>query len=337
MWPRRRSSFIALVLTAGVVLVATGFYLRLYKKDLSGQEHELVSSQQQITQKDVDSVTGFVFFIGSPRSGHSIIGSMLDAHPDAVVAHEYNLFKKMASDPQLAHNRTRLYGALVKNTRAQAATGWRSRDPSFAKKGYDLNLGKEAAWQGRFRTLQLIGDKSGGKTVRLFSEDKQLFSRLYYNLLESVNVPIKVIHVVRNPYDMIATGLMYRLSVIHGHKANYSSFHPLDNQKHISQLSKVMYEESQAVSTMIETLKLTVLEVHYMEFINDTEKVIQELCVFLGLQCSQEYLDMCLQTTFKTVSITRHSLVWSPAAQHFIRTNLLPFSFFSRYSFQSAY
>ena len=32
----------------------------------------------------------FCLFIGYPRSGHSLLGSLLDAHPDIAIAHEVN-------------------------------------------------------------------------------------------------------------------------------------------------------------------------------------------------------------------------------------------------------
>ena len=33
-------------------------------------------------------VNSFVQFLSFPRSGHSLIGSLLDAHPNAIVSHE---------------------------------------------------------------------------------------------------------------------------------------------------------------------------------------------------------------------------------------------------------
>ena len=42
-------------------------------------------------------------FIGYPRSGHSLIGSLLDAHPEVIVSDEYNVvenWKKLGSLPK---------------------------------------------------------------------------------------------------------------------------------------------------------------------------------------------------------------------------------------------
>eukprot|EP00729_Bicosta_minor_P027789 gene27789-20199_t len=39
----------------------------------------------------------FVMFFGQPRTGHSIVGSILDAHPQMAVANEFNALKQVTS------------------------------------------------------------------------------------------------------------------------------------------------------------------------------------------------------------------------------------------------
>ena len=41
-----------------------------------------------LTQREIEEVKTFVLFVGFARSGHSIVGTLLDAHPDIVIAHE---------------------------------------------------------------------------------------------------------------------------------------------------------------------------------------------------------------------------------------------------------
>ena len=347
MYTRKRT---ALVFSLLLLAVLTTGYLRYYNKGLglfsdAERTWERVHrhparlktkvSVPVLSKEDVENVRVFMFFIGCPRSGHSILGSMIDSHPDAVVAHEYNLFSKLANDP--VSNRTSLYNTLYGNSYKQALSGWRSGEHSFSLKGYNLSLNQSSSWQGRFRTLRVIGDKSGGMTSRLYKKHGQLFSKLYRDLSELVRVPIKVIHVVRNPYDMIATTLMYRFSRVRRQKANFTKDHPLNNETHVVQAMKSMYSEVQAVNNMIQELKLTVLEVHNIDFVNDPEKVIRQVCSFLGLQCSEEYIKMCVANVFRKPSVTRHSLVWSKATREFIDNRILSFPFFQRYSFESNY
>ena len=39
---------------------------------------------------DFEKLQAYCMFIGYPRSGHSLVGSLLDAHPNIIIAHELN-------------------------------------------------------------------------------------------------------------------------------------------------------------------------------------------------------------------------------------------------------
>ena len=47
-----------------------------------------------LRKEDITDVKTFVVFVGFARSGHSIVGALMDAHPDMVIAYEYNVYKK---------------------------------------------------------------------------------------------------------------------------------------------------------------------------------------------------------------------------------------------------
>ena len=51
-----------------------------------------------LSSSEVEQVKTFIFFLGHARSGHSIVGSILDAHPHIVLAHEAKLFMTMNAD-----------------------------------------------------------------------------------------------------------------------------------------------------------------------------------------------------------------------------------------------
>jgi hypothetical protein len=58
-------------------------------------------------------VERFALFVGYPRSGHSLIGSLLNAHPDMVIAHELGVFDFLDRH----FGRTALFGLLSSGTR----------------------------------------------------------------------------------------------------------------------------------------------------------------------------------------------------------------------------
>ncbi|MFX0095289.1 MAG: hypothetical protein ACFFBD_26380, partial [Candidatus Hodarchaeota archaeon] len=43
----------------------------------------------------------FILFIGSSRSGSSLVGALLDAHPNVIIAQERNVLKKDVADKKM--------------------------------------------------------------------------------------------------------------------------------------------------------------------------------------------------------------------------------------------
>ena len=69
---------------------------------------------------DFAAVRTFLLFVGHPRSGHSLVGSLLDAHPDVVVSHELDA---------LEVRRRRLPPRPAVHARARALEGQRRGRP----------------------------------------------------------------------------------------------------------------------------------------------------------------------------------------------------------------
>ncbi|XP_064382777.1 uncharacterized protein LOC135331518 [Halichondria panicea] len=340
---RMKSCLLSALVLAGVGILAAGYYLRVntieVKMSRKRMKYILPNGIQSLvlTVKDVQDVQSFVFFVGYPRSGHSVLASMMDAHPNAILAHEFNLFPKLDSNHSLRSDRMSLYKALYKNSYKQSTQGWRSMNPAFQSKGYGLTLNNSLSWQGRYRRLRVIGDKSGGITARLYRSHGRRFTTLYKQLSELVKVPIKVIHVVRNPYDMLATRLLYKFSDVKREKAHYTPYHPLNNPSNVTKAMMSLYSEAEAVLNMTKALQLDILEVHNVDFIRNPKEEMGNVCKFIGLQCSSGYLNMVARSTFNDLSITRRSVLWSDEARHFMKTKMLLLPFFKRYSYESSY
>jgi hypothetical protein len=94
----------------------------------------------------------FCLFIGYPRSGHTLIGSLLDAHPNAVIADELDVLRFI----QAGFSKNQIHYLLLRNSR-KAAAGGRERT------GYHYHV--PGQWQGRYEKLRVIGDKMGGATA----------------------------------------------------------------------------------------------------------------------------------------------------------------------------
>lgn len=296
-----------------------------------GNVSHLQDHFSRLSEEDVSSVEKFIFFVGYPRSGHSIIGSMLDAHPEIIIAHEYDLFRQWAEKYKHCDRRC-LYDILYRNSHDNALHGW--RNASSAKKGYTLEMAH--AWQGAFRSLKIIGDKSGAMTARQYSSSPSEFVKNYNRLEQAVRIPIRAFHVVRNPFDMIATRLLYSVTDKRGTKLSTATEdHKYNNSGQLRYHVSRLFSTAEYVQGIINDCDLTVLEIHNADFIADPKGVLGEACRFLEIECPEDYLQMCYDKTYRTLSRTRRLVEWPQALIDEVLKQMKRFSFFHRYSFES--
>ena len=97
-------------------------------------------------QKVFDDVANFMIFIGYPRSGHTLIGSLLDAHPHVVIANEFDVIGEWQDWKLKNRNKYYLFSQLYKNSQKEAQDGYRS---SWANHRFDYSVPNQ--WQGKFQ------------------------------------------------------------------------------------------------------------------------------------------------------------------------------------------
>lgn len=102
-----------------------------------------------------DGVETFVMFIGYPRSSHSLVGSILDAHPEIIIPNEYHIIKQwdIYQSDAIRYSGIRKY-LLFYNLHSlstwQATFGVRAKKPIFIDdRIYSYHV--PGAWQGTFK------------------------------------------------------------------------------------------------------------------------------------------------------------------------------------------
>ena len=306
-----------------------------------------------LPQNVISGVKKFIFFVGYPRSGHSVIESILDAHPNVVIAHEYNLFEKLPLI--VARNSTRgqtnfteaakeLFNQIHRNSYDNIfLNGTRSDN----KKGYNLTL--NGTWQGYYKDqILVIGDKKGGGSAKLYAKRSTEFQRIYNKLLEmiSIQIPVVIIHCVRNPFDIISSKLLVRVQFRRDQKypvkqfaeAKLNQTAKFRNNTLLLKSINYTFEQADSVSSMTNSvfIKSMVLEVHNHELVSDTEKTIHKLCQYLGIVCSSNYVRSCARKVFPKVSRTRFAVDWPEDLKLMVERRLDDYPFFQRYSFNSS-
>ena len=322
---RMKRSTVVVVLVFLVLLYMCSV---LYKDKTTGVNVSL-------SQSEVDGVEKLVLFIGYPRSGHSIIGSMMDAHPNIVIAHEYRVLEECAllNRPSLLQDKGVLFSKLYNNSYNNAIqmSGWRSeRDIG---KGYNLRI--PTSWQGTFRQLKIIGDKSGGYLSATFSRRFNESKACFEMLRDVVGVPIVMFHVVRNPFDMIATGALHRFA----HEDDMRAMRQSGNQV-LLEPQKLRYYIKMIFWFAETVLKVSefahVIDIHSEDFIRHPQEVIKHICTVLEVPCPADYVTACHEKVFRNISRSRDNVVWERDVVQYVEWRMKRFPFFSQYSFDNS-
>lgn len=108
----------------------------------------LSQKNMELDPKLVNDVETMLLFIGYPRSGHTLIGSLLDAHPNMVIANEYNILGKWKNFTSEHRTKQYLFEKLYTNSFLEAIEGDRSSARCIPKTKYRYLIPNQ--WQGKF-------------------------------------------------------------------------------------------------------------------------------------------------------------------------------------------
>ena len=304
----------------------------------------------------INGVKRFVFFVGYGGSGHSIIGSLMDAHPHVVMPHQFLLFYKFSELDESPDSswKENLFRQLYLKSSSDT-----TRSRTRSNKGYTLGVDTDGSWQGTFdRYIDVIGDKSGGITTSCYEKEKENFLENYHKLKRILPMPIIVIHAVRNPFDMISSRLAFNTKLISKDKANYrrNEFAKIHKSETVQNQSKVeekfdkinfpdqlkgtievMFHHFDSVVEMIDEVFVTdtVLEVHNCDLVADPGKTMSQIFEALQVETSEEYLEMCSNKVYKSVSRTRDLVAWPPELREMVEEKMKDYKMFQKYNFTS--
>ena len=253
-------------------------------------------------REDFDRVARFCLFVGYPRSGHSLVGALLNAHPNAVIAHELNAAQLIVD----GCTRDALYARIL------ARAYWFNRRGNVAETHHTYQVPNQ--WQGRFAALRVIGDKRGGAVTRCIAAHPQFLARVR----ALVAVPLRLVHVVRNPFDNIsAISIWHRLS--------------------LEESVEFYFRHCQTTARLGELCEpAEIITVHHEQMIHDPRSALSGLCAFLGLECDSRYLQDCCSAVFAAPSYTRRTVGWPAALVGEVERRTRQYRFLEGYGFEIA-
>lgn len=242
------------------------------------------------------------FLVGHTKSGGSLLGGLLDAHRDVVCADELGMVQLLAEQG----DREAAFRLAVRNSEREALKGRvtaRRLEPySFAVPGEH---------QGKPGSPLAVGDSKAGPTTRYLAAHPTAYARVQ----EAAGpVSVRVLQVVRNPFDPIAA------MVIRGHRTVHGAIDDYRDQ----------CERLVALSTAFDKLHL----VRYENVVADPRAELADVCRFLGVEADAAYVDACAGVVDATPRLDRHRIDWDGSAIGAVERLISEFTFLGGYTFE---
>jgi hypothetical protein len=260
---------------------------------------ELARSRQEEFVERFTRLESFVTFIGYPRSGHSLVGSLLDAHSEAIIGHELDAYRLIDAGA----NAEQLWTLIMLNSQQFSSRDERTWGPhQYDVPGYE---------QGFSSAPRVIGDKQGARTTIRLARKPALIAAA------ETRIPLKhrFIHCLRNPFDNIATLSQKDIPDLPRAARAYFSWHQVN-----ARLSRKLGP------TKVFTL-------YHEDLVAEPRRCLAELCDFLDLEAEAEYLDACAGIVYEKPHQSRHRIDWPEQLKSKISETMQRLPMLRRYSF----
>jgi hypothetical protein len=253
---------------------------------------------------EFDDVERFCLFVGHGRSGHSLIGALLDAHPNINIAHERDALDLIKQGRISRDSLFMLLYGQSRRFKLQEAkwTGYKYAVPQQHK--------------GEFTSLRVIGDKDGVRTTSHLRRNPALLKEIH----EITKVPVCVIHVKRHPLDNIST--MARKGF--GGDVDAAIQMYFKQCKTVSNIRK-KFSHKKWVKW---------IDVYHEEFVIDTECKLKNICKNLNIGASQKYLKDCSKKVFKKPNKSRKKVNYKKGQIERVKRRLKNYHTLREYSIE---
>lgn len=219
-----------------------------------------------------------LLFIGSPRTGSTLLGQIINYHPNCLVANEFRFLNKVIVDNK---NKQKTIKKLEKYALKQFKKGLEN------DKKYSKTLSQyQQKWKGfqkyanelefQKREIQLIGDKKAGGNIQIIKD----FPIETENLFQKVK-ELYFIQIIRNPIDAA-------LSLMKSH-----------NVKGFEEAMGIIIENTVDAERFAKESKYNYHFIYYESLSVNAEKELKAICKFLNIYCSVEWLSKVSKTISK--------------------------------------
>jgi hypothetical protein len=242
-------------------------------------------------------------FLGTVKSGGTLIGALLDAHPRMVVSDEADPLRYVCA----RFGRDQIFHILTKNARREAMKG---RVTARRIEPYSVAVPGQS--QGRVYRPLVVGDSRAGPTIRRLGEEPGIIDRMRAVLGD---VDDRYIHVVRNPYDPISAMVRRGRRTISDAIADYTA-----QSARMVMLRELLGDDR-------------LLTVRYEDFVTEPAYELRRVCRFLGIDPTPDYLTACAAIVDANRRPERETVEWPADAVAAVQRLINQFGFLDGYRY----
>lgn len=218
--------------------------------------------------------TSFCLVIGAPRSGSTLLGAVIDAHSQAIVANETGasarFWKGLTRDDILLD--------IAQNASGRSSIGRSSQIDGYRAMGTP----------GLKADIVVVGDKIWNTTTLMLHGKPSLIP----SLQERMQARLCLVHAVRNPFDTITTA----------HRRSGAS---------IKDRIRWCFMHYEAVAALHDRLPASmILDVHHEDLLAEPVRQFERLCAFLGLNAPDEQMLATRTLLFRSPRRTSADVDW---------------------------
>lgn len=246
-----------------------------------------------------DGIRTFCLFVGYGRSGHSAVGALLDAHPQATIAHELHAVKRFFDGVP----RDRLFDEIFALAQQQAREGRYATRAGGGRYAHNLPGQAKASASG----ITVIGDKKGaGTTWQLARQGIEHLA----DFKAYVQVPVKILHVVRNPFDIVAAGLAR-------------------GQEHFAETVAVVSRIRERFGGE------DWCDVYYEDVIARPDEEIRRILTYLGLAVDAGHLAHSAEYLYRKPHLRRYEMEWPEGTREKVEELIPQYEYLNRYRWET--
>lgn len=216
-------------------------------------------------------VKKFVHFIGVVRTGHTLISSLLDAHPNFAISVKASPFTKFIENK----SRKKIFQIIIKNALFN----------EFRKLGgYSYKIDEKP----RSENISIIGDSGIPLKTMIKLGDKQILSIFS----KFIKVPIYWVWVIRNPFESISSACKM-------------------NRRPISYMIEKYYEVYQITHKFYKENRSQCHLIYIEDLIKDPHINLSKLFDFFEVTYDEEFLNLCSEKIFDKPHKVFDEEMWS--------------------------